>query len=107
MTVYVDSMRAKYGRLIMCHMIADIDAELRAMADKIGVKQKWHQGDHFDICLAKRALAIKAGAVEITQRQAGAMTIRKRATGSLGSSADAEQWLRDRVAARHSEKATA
>lgn len=54
----------------MCHMLADTDAELRQMADKIGVNQKWHQGDHFDICQAKRALAVSHGAQQITQRQA-------------------------------------
>jgi hypothetical protein len=107
MSVYVDTMRAKYRQMVMCHMIADTDDELRAMADKIGIKQKWHQGDHFDICLAKRALAVAAGAVEITQRQAGAMTVRRRCTGSPGLPAEAERWLRDRMAARHSEKVTA
>lgn len=70
MSVYVDDMRAPFGRLIMCHMLADSDDELRGMADKIGVSQKWHQGDHFDICLSKRATAVHYGAIEITQRQA-------------------------------------
>jgi hypothetical protein len=78
MTVYVDDMRAPYGRLIMCHMIADTDAELHAMADRIGVKRKWHQGDHYDIALAKRALAVAAGAREITQRQLGIMAVTRR-----------------------------
>lgn len=94
MAVYVDDMRAKYGRLILCHMIADTDAELRAMADQIGVSQKWHQVDHFDICLAKRGLAISLGAIEVTQRQAGCMRIRKRITGSLGLPAEALAWVR-------------
>ncbi|PPC84677.1 MAG: hypothetical protein CTY38_01115 [Methylotenera sp.] len=69
MAVYVDDMRAPYGRLIMCHMMADTDAELRDMANKIGVDQRWHQGDHFDICLSKKLLAIQFGAIQITQRQ--------------------------------------
>lgn len=100
MTVYVDDMKAAYGRLIMCHMIASSDEELRAMATKIGVAQRWHQGDHFDICLTKRALAVAAGAVEITQRQCGAMVMRRRATGDLGAPETAEDWLRDRIRAR-------
>ena len=53
MSVYVDNMRAPYRRMIMCHMIADTEAELHAMADSIGVARKWYQGDHYDICLAK------------------------------------------------------
>lgn len=100
MTVYVDDMRAKFGRLIMCHMIADSDEELLAMADKIGVQRKWHQypgthRTHFDIALSKRALAIAAGAIEITWRQTSAMSWRRQQTGQLGSPADAEAWLSD------------
>lgn len=93
MTVYVDDFRAKYGRMIMCHMIADSDEELRAMARQIGVQQKWHQGDHFDICLAMRDKAIALGAVAITARQCAAMNRRRKETGALGSPMDAEAWL--------------
>lgn len=100
MAVYVDNMRAKFGRMIMCHMIADGDEELRSMAEKISVEQRWHQGDHFDICLEKRALAVAAGAVEISMRQCGAMTIRRRATGALGPPATAMDWVRHRSASR-------
>jgi hypothetical protein len=100
MSVYVDSMRAPYGRLVMCHMIADTDEELRAMADKIGVQQKWHQGDHFDIALSKRALAVAAGAVEISWTQAGCMHMRRRVTGELGTPNGAIQWIQDRAKAR-------
>jgi len=76
MTVYVDDMRAQFGRMIMCHMIADTPEELRAMADTIGVARRWvqHPGtprEHFDIALSKRAQAIAAGAQSITWRQLG------------------------------------
>lgn len=84
MAVYVDDMRARYGRMVMCHMMADTDAELRAMADKIGVRQRWHQGDHFDICLQKRALAVAAGAIEVTQRELAAIRIRRRKPSNVG-----------------------
>ena len=100
MTVYVDDMRAEFGRMKMCHMIADTDDELRAMATKIGVAQRWHQGDHFDIALSKRALAVANGAVEITWRQAGCMAARRRKTGSLGSPGDAVEWVREQAALR-------
>lgn len=69
MTVYVDDMQARYGRLVMCHMLADSEAELHEMADKIGVAQRWFQGDHYDICLAKREEAVRLGAKEISKRQ--------------------------------------
>lgn len=80
--VYVDDMRAPFGRLILCHMLADSDEELLAMAKRLDLMRKWHQypgtyRSHFDICLSKRALAIKAGAKEITWREASAM-VRKR-----------------------------
>jgi NRPS condensation-like uncharacterized protein len=83
MSVYVDDMRAKFGRMVMCHMLADSDEELTAMADRIGVARQWHQypgtfKSHFDIALSKRALAVEAGAVEITWRRAGEMQRERR-----------------------------
>ena len=71
MTVYVDDMRAPFGRMIMCHMIADTSDELHAMARSIGVQRKWCQypgtyKEHYDICLSKRQRAVDSGAVEIT-----------------------------------------
>jgi Protein of unknown function (DUF4031) len=70
--VYVDNYNAKYGRMIMCHLTADNLEELFKMVDKIGVNRKWFQRTrfpHFDICLAKKELAIKNGAVEVTPKE--------------------------------------
>lgn len=78
MTVYVDDMRAPYGRLIMCHMIADTEAELHAMADKIGVARKWYQGDHYDVCKSMRTKAVKLGAVELSMFDLGRKVIAMR-----------------------------
>lgn len=78
MSVYVDDYRAPYGRMVMCHMIADSQDELHAMADRIGVDRRWYQGDHYDVCLAKRALAVAAGAEEITAREAARKVFRVR-----------------------------
>ena len=83
MTVYVDDMRAQFGRMVMCHMLADTTEELLSMADRIGVARRWiqHAGtprEHFDIALTKRALAVAAGAKEISWRDTPASVRRKR-----------------------------
>lgn len=84
MPVYVDDMSAAYGRMKMCHMIADSREELDAMADAIGVSRRWiqHQGtwrEHYDVCLSKRQKAVQLGAVEVTSR-ALVMRLRERRT---------------------------
>lgn len=70
--VYVDAAVWPYGRMMMCHMLADSIEDLHAMADKIGVSRRWVQTKkypHYDICKAKRALAVKFGAIEIDRQQ--------------------------------------
>jgi hypothetical protein len=100
MTVYVDDMNAPFGRMKMCHMLSDSDEELHAMADRIGVARKWWQSpekasvSHYDIALSKKALAVAAGAVQISWRQVGAMSRRRRVTGQLGRPEDALDWVR-------------
>ncbi|MCA7086092.1 DUF4031 domain-containing protein [Cupriavidus sp. DB3] len=84
MAVYVDDMGAPYGRMVMCHMLADSTTELLAMADKIGVARKWLQKagtvhEHFDICQSKRARAVKHGAIEIDRQQLAAIIQARRA----------------------------
>ena len=70
MTVYVDRARNGFGRMLMCHMIADTPDELHAMADRIGVARHWFQQPpeasfwHYDIAQTKRVLAVAAGAVD-------------------------------------------
>lgn len=86
MSVYVDDMAAAYRRMKMCHMTADSSSELLVMADRIGVARKWiqHPGtarEHFDVCQAKRALAVAAGAKEISIRDTVRLTRIKRAAG--------------------------
>ncbi len=67
-------MNVRFGNMIMCHMIADTTEELLEMCDKIGVNKKWIQypgtyKEHFDICLTKKAKALKLGAIEISMRE--------------------------------------
>lgn len=74
MAVYIDDFNAPYRRMIMCHMMADTTAELLDMVKKIGVQAKWIQyphtsHEHFDICLAKKALALEYGAIEVEARE--------------------------------------
>ena len=82
MSVYVDNMRAPYGRMIMCHMVADTDEELHDMARAIGVNTRWHQKagtrhSHYDISLSKRKLAVQYGAKEITRRELAMLCLNK------------------------------
>ena len=83
MAVYVDNMMAGYGRMKMCHMMADSEEELHKMADKIGVARRWHQKpglytSHYDVCMSKRKAAIAAGAKAITTREAASLLLKKR-----------------------------
>lgn len=95
MPVYVDDMRAGYGRMVMCHMVADTEEELHAMADLIGVDRKWYQYPkksrmpHYDIALTKRALAVQMGAQEISWRDAPA--IARRCLAALQSQCQKEK----------------
>lgn len=114
MTVYVDDMylyplgefKTPSGRTYkMSHMIADTREELVEMARTIGLNPRHIQkprthGEHFDIAMSKRELAIAAGAVPITMRQCSAMCVRRRATGQLGEPTDAEAWREAHMAAR-------
>lgn len=89
MAVYVDDMEAKFGRMVMCHMVADTSEELLTMADKIGVARSWIQKagtyqEHFDIAKSKRALAVQAGAIEIGRQRLGEILQQRRATSTQG-----------------------
>ncbi|ADP17377.1 bcep22gp48 domain protein [Achromobacter xylosoxidans A8] len=83
MAVYVDNMQARFGRMVMCHMVADTDDELHAMAARIGVARRHHQSagtyrSHYDICMTMRTKAVNAGAQEINRAELGALLKSKR-----------------------------
>lgn len=93
MTVYVDDMQAPYGRMKMCHMMADTTDELFAMADRIGVDRKWIQKagtiyEHFDIALSKRSKAVAAGAKEVSMRDLGLLIRSRRHRADTGERRD-------------------
>lgn len=74
MSVFVDLPTHKFGRMIMCHMIADTYDELIEMVDKIGVERRWIQKEgskyeHFDISKGKRELALRRGAINLTTKE--------------------------------------
>ena len=88
-SVYVDAAIWPYGRMTMCHMLADNLADLHAMADRIGVARRWFQNKpgfpHYDICKAKRALAVQFGAVEVDRKQFVALVKRSRSLPNTGN----------------------
>lgn len=78
--VYVDNYGEvtgpNFGRMAMSHIWADSQEELLAMIVRIGVQTKWIQhkgtlGEHFDIALNKRAIAIRYGAKSVNFRDYG------------------------------------
>jgi len=76
MPVYADAATNPLGRMKMSHLLADTLEELHAMARRVGLKREWFQDrktPHYDLCQAKRRLAVRAGAVEIDRRRTVAL----------------------------------
>lgn len=94
MTVFVDDMCAPFGRMKMCHMVADTEQELHEMAAKIGVSRKWYQDDHYDVCLSMKAKALVLGAKECTWRECALMTMPQRIIRSARLCTPAEGKIR-------------
>ncbi len=70
--VYVDDMNASYGRMVMCHMMADTIEELHEMAAALGLERAWFQPlsrPHYDVSKTRKAEAVRLGAVEVTQKE--------------------------------------
>lgn len=90
MSVYVDNAENKFGRMVMCHMIADTLEELHLMAAKIGMRREWFQDHpehpHYDLSKSKRALAVKNGAVEVNTYELIKIIREKRNNGKKDNS---------------------
>jgi len=91
MAVYVDDMNLRADvpdgdqvvRSRWSHLYADTEAELRAFAKPLGLRESWIQhpgetGVHFDVTTSKRQQAISQGARPVTWREAGDHFARKR-----------------------------
>jgi Protein of unknown function (DUF4031) len=69
-TVYVDECRWWWRGRQWCHLISDTDLlELHSVASSAGVPRWAFQGDHYDLHVGVREMAIRAGAIEVTSRE--------------------------------------
>ena len=72
MSIYVDSASIPYGRMKMCHLMADSHEELTDMATTLGlsahIQHAGQPGEHLDVSLSKRRQAIKLGALPVRSR---------------------------------------
>ena len=96
MSVYVGVPMWPFGRMVMCHMVADTERELDAMAFELMLRREWKQHDpdkkpgtvgalvHYDIPKSKRALAVKLGAVPLDDLYAEAEVLERLAQGRDG-----------------------
>jgi hypothetical protein len=63
-----------------CHLTADALEELHAIARRIGLREEWFQGDHYDLTPSRRARTLSLGAVEVTRRELVQVVRRLRAS---------------------------
>lgn len=98
MSVYVDKSEYAYGRMVMCHMLADSPQELHAIAEAIGVSRRWYQykasTPHYDIAKSKRVLALEQGALEVSRKQVAALIHNIRAA-RIAKTAEGLAWNED------------
>src|SRR4051812_40493053 len=81
MSVYVDPTMpcipsGRWRWRESCHMFADTLDELHAFAARVGLRREWFQVSfgrslpHYDLHPARRATALKLGAIELDRRAA-------------------------------------
>jgi Protein of unknown function (DUF4031) len=103
-TVYVDQLPPSgWGRWNGgAHMLGNDLAELHAMADRIGLRRSWFQGNstfaHYDLTASKRRLALAAGAQHIELGEIPHDVLMRREDGEFERRCD-------RIARREREKA--
>lgn len=87
MAAYVDNLRDYGWRLrghaqLSCHLMADTEEELHAMAQAVGMRLSWFQLSrrgvpHYDLTAKRRAAALAAGALEASRDDLRRLTGRK------------------------------
>jgi hypothetical protein len=87
MTCYVDTVRSypaaglRYTEF--CHLLADSEEELHAMADSLGMPRRFFQSHawrwHYDLPAHLREEAVRNGAVEVTMHFVGSLLKSRRA----------------------------
>jgi hypothetical protein len=94
MSVYVGVSMWTFGRMTMCHMVADTEAELDAMADALGLRRSWKQSNpdrkpgtvgalvHYDVAKGKRAIAVKLGAIPLDTMEEEAAVLERLAAAA-------------------------
>lgn len=85
------------------HMTADTEAELHELADRLGLRRAWSQGDHYDLTPGKRAQAVRLGAVEVDARELCHRARILRLTKGAGAPPEEVQKLLDRMKQREDE----
>jgi hypothetical protein len=80
MACYVDEAVNPFGRMLMCHLVADSLVELHALADALGMQRRWFQNKpggtpHYDLSKSVRAKAVKAGAVGVNRYGMAALSM--------------------------------
>jgi hypothetical protein len=102
-TAYVDDARNRLGRMVCCHMAADSEEEMHALAAAVGCRREWSQGWHYDLAAPRRRAAVLLGAAEVTARDMALMTARLRRGGPwpLLTPGEGREWLGLRAARAH------
>ena len=80
MAVYVDDLFAtspsrEWPYPCAAHLVGDTEEELHRFAATIGLHRRWFQGTRYDLTALRRLAAVKAGAVQVSQRRMAKLLI--------------------------------
>ena len=70
MTILVDECRWWFKERQWCHMVSDVSLEeLHEFAQSLDIPKRGFHGDHYDVPLHIREMAVSRGALEVTSRE--------------------------------------